>query len=75
MAHPQPIDREIDGIPLLVAEASAIINIPLKSLRICPIKRTIAGDQCLAYTLNGKEIKILSFNVVETGCVGYFCDK
>ena len=75
MVHPQPIDKEIGGIPLLVAEASAIVNIPPKSLRTCPINRSIAGDQCLAYTLNNKEIRVLSFNVVETGCGGYFCDK
>ena len=26
MVHPQPIDKEIGGIPLLVAGASAIVN-------------------------------------------------
>ena len=75
MVHPQPIDKEIGGIPLLVAEASAIVNIPPKSLRTCAINRSIAGDQCLAYTLNSKQIKVLSSYVVETGCGGYFCDK
>jgi hypothetical protein len=75
MIAPHFVEKYVNNeIPLLVSQLPVIIMKPPRTMEEVTIQQ-ISGNQSLAFTLNGANLRVRRTTAIETTCSGNFCDK
>ena len=72
---PCEIEKNLQGIPLIVTKKSAIAMREPLTLPNIPINKEIYGDTAVSSILNGKYISCTRTDATDTTCSGLLCDK
>ena len=72
--NPKPIEKFMNGMPMLESQDQAILARPMVCSRI-PFRNDLDANEMKAFHLKGSNLNLRTLTFVDSKCSGLFCDR